>query len=142
MMSEMSRLQEMLNIKEEETKTITTAKNTQHTLLQTVQQQLQLQQGSTSTSHHITSTSHHITSTSTNRASHVGVIITDDSPNRKGPRVYVTHSQFGGCRVEPVQDILDRRLLGIELSPNYCDVARGRVQAFVDEKTKVKIESE
>jgi site-specific DNA-methyltransferase (adenine-specific) len=39
-------------------------------------------------------------------------------------------------------EILDRRWLGIELSPNYCDVARGRVQAFVDEKTKVKIESE
>jgi site-specific DNA-methyltransferase (adenine-specific) len=39
-------------------------------------------------------------------------------------------------------EILDRRWLGIELSPNYCDVARGRVQSFVDEKTKVKIESE
>jgi site-specific DNA-methyltransferase (adenine-specific) len=39
-------------------------------------------------------------------------------------------------------EILDRRWLGIELSPNYCDVARGRVQVFVDEKTKVKIESE
>ena len=39
-------------------------------------------------------------------------------------------------------EILDRRWLGIELSSNYCDVARGRVQAFVDEKTKVKIESE
>jgi site-specific DNA-methyltransferase (adenine-specific) len=39
-------------------------------------------------------------------------------------------------------EILDRRWLGIELSPNYCEVARGRVQAFVDEKTKVKIESE
>ena len=31
-------------------------------------------------------------------------------------------------------EILDRRWLGIELSPNYCEVARGRVQAFVDEK--------
>ena len=39
-------------------------------------------------------------------------------------------------------EILDRRWLGIELSPKYCDVARGRVQVFVDEKTKVKIESE
>ena len=37
-------------------------------------------------------------------------------------------------------EILNRRWLGIELSPNYCEVARGRVQAFVDEKTKVKIE--
>jgi site-specific DNA-methyltransferase (adenine-specific) len=39
-------------------------------------------------------------------------------------------------------EILDRRWLGIELSPNYADVARGRVQHFVDEKTKVKVESE
>jgi DNA modification methylase len=37
-------------------------------------------------------------------------------------------------------EILDRRWLGIELSPNYCDVARGRVQSFVDEKKQVKIE--
>jgi DNA modification methylase len=39
-------------------------------------------------------------------------------------------------------EILGRRWLGIELSPNYAEVARGRVQVFVDEKTKVKIESE
>jgi site-specific DNA-methyltransferase (adenine-specific) len=37
-------------------------------------------------------------------------------------------------------EILDRRWLGIELSPNYADVARGRVQAFVDEKKQVKIQ--
>jgi len=37
-------------------------------------------------------------------------------------------------------EILDRRWLGIELSPNYADVARGRVQHFVDEKKQVKIE--
>ena len=37
-------------------------------------------------------------------------------------------------------EILDRRWLGIELSPNYCEVARGRVQAFVNEKTQVKLE--
>jgi len=37
-------------------------------------------------------------------------------------------------------EVLDRRWLGIELSPNYAEVARGRVQAFVDEKTKVKVE--
>jgi site-specific DNA-methyltransferase (adenine-specific) len=37
-------------------------------------------------------------------------------------------------------EILDRRWLGIELSPNYAEVARGRVQSFVDEKTKVKVE--
>jgi site-specific DNA-methyltransferase (adenine-specific) len=38
-------------------------------------------------------------------------------------------------------EILDRRWLGIELSPNYCEIARGRVQTFVDEKHKVTIES-
>lgn len=37
-------------------------------------------------------------------------------------------------------EILDRKWLGIELSPNYAEIARGRVQSFVDEKTKVKIE--
>ena len=37
-------------------------------------------------------------------------------------------------------EILDRRWLGIELSPNYCDVARGRVQTFVDEKKQVKMD--
>jgi site-specific DNA-methyltransferase (adenine-specific) len=37
-------------------------------------------------------------------------------------------------------EILDRRWLGIELSPNYADVARGRVQSFVDEKKQVKIQ--
>jgi len=37
-------------------------------------------------------------------------------------------------------EILDRRWLGIELSPNYCDVARGRVQTFVDEKKQIKID--
>lgn len=37
-------------------------------------------------------------------------------------------------------EILGRRWLGIELSENYCEIARKRVQHFVDEKTKVKIE--
>ena len=37
-------------------------------------------------------------------------------------------------------EILDRRWLGIELSPNYCDVARGRVQTFVDKKKQVKMD--
>ena len=37
-------------------------------------------------------------------------------------------------------EILDRRWLGIELSPNYAEVARGRVQSFVDEKKQVKIQ--
>jgi len=37
-------------------------------------------------------------------------------------------------------EILDRRWLGIELSPDYAEIARKRVQAFVDEKNQVKIE--
>jgi site-specific DNA-methyltransferase (adenine-specific) len=37
-------------------------------------------------------------------------------------------------------EILDRRWLGIELSPNYCEIARNRVQHFVDEKKQVKLE--
>jgi len=37
-------------------------------------------------------------------------------------------------------EILDRRWIGIELSPNYCEIARNRVQHFVDEKKQVKLE--
>ena len=37
-------------------------------------------------------------------------------------------------------EILDRRWLGIELSPNYAEIARSRVQHFVNEKKQVKIE--
>jgi DNA modification methylase len=37
-------------------------------------------------------------------------------------------------------ETLDRRWLGIELSPNYVEIARGRVQHFVDEKQKVRVE--
>jgi DNA modification methylase len=37
-------------------------------------------------------------------------------------------------------ETLDRRWLGIELSPNYAEIARARVQHFVDEKKQVKIE--
>ena len=48
---------------------------------------------------------------------------------------------FAGSGTSMVSaEILDRRWLGIELSPNYCDVARGRVQTFVDEKKQVKID--
>ena len=36
-------------------------------------------------------------------------------------------------------EILDRRWLGIELSENYCDVARKRVQSFVDDKKQLKM---
>ena len=34
-------------------------------------------------------------------------------------------------------EILDRRWLGVELSENYCDVARKRVQSFVDDKKQL-----
>ena len=37
-------------------------------------------------------------------------------------------------------EILDRKWIGIELSPNYCEIARSRVQHFVDDKKQVKIE--
>lgn len=37
-------------------------------------------------------------------------------------------------------EILDRRWLGIELSPNYCEIARKRIQHFIDEKKQVKLE--
>ena len=36
-------------------------------------------------------------------------------------------------------EVLDRRWIGIELSPNYTEVARKRVQGFVDEKKQQKI---
>lgn len=37
-------------------------------------------------------------------------------------------------------EILDRRWIGIELSPNYCDIANKRVKSFVDKKKQVEIE--
>jgi site-specific DNA-methyltransferase (adenine-specific) len=37
-------------------------------------------------------------------------------------------------------EILDRRWLGIELSPNYTQVATDRVQAFVEQKRQQKLE--
>jgi len=37
-------------------------------------------------------------------------------------------------------EILDRRWLGIELSPNYCQIANERVQAFVDSKKQQELE--
>jgi site-specific DNA-methyltransferase (adenine-specific) len=37
-------------------------------------------------------------------------------------------------------EILDRRWIGIELSPNYCEIASNRVQAFVDSKKQQVIE--
>jgi site-specific DNA-methyltransferase (adenine-specific) len=37
-------------------------------------------------------------------------------------------------------EILDRRWIGIELSENYCEVARKRVQTFTDKKKQTEIE--
>jgi site-specific DNA-methyltransferase (adenine-specific) len=39
-------------------------------------------------------------------------------------------------------EILDRRWVGIELSPNYVNIANERVQAFVNEKKQMKLEFE
>ena len=36
-------------------------------------------------------------------------------------------------------EILNRRWIGIELSENYCKVARDRVQSFVNQKKQLKI---
>ena len=37
-------------------------------------------------------------------------------------------------------EILDRRWIGIELSPNYCKVAQERVQHFIDRNKQIKLE--
>ena len=37
-------------------------------------------------------------------------------------------------------EVNDRRWLGIELSPNYAEIARKRVQAFVEQKKQLKLE--
>ena len=37
-------------------------------------------------------------------------------------------------------EILNRRWLGVELSENYCDVARKRVQSFVDDKKQLNFD--
>jgi len=39
-------------------------------------------------------------------------------------------------------EILDRRWIGIELSPNYAEISRKRIQAFVDDKKQSKLEFE
>ena len=39
-------------------------------------------------------------------------------------------------------EILDRRWVGIELSPNYAEIAKNRVQAFVDQKKQSVMEFE
>jgi site-specific DNA-methyltransferase (adenine-specific) len=37
-------------------------------------------------------------------------------------------------------EMLQRRWLGIELSPNYADIARKRVNSFIDERKQMKLE--
>ena len=37
-------------------------------------------------------------------------------------------------------EVLDRRWIGIELSPDYTEIARKRVQAFIDDKKQTKLE--
>jgi len=39
-------------------------------------------------------------------------------------------------------EILDRRWIGIELSPNYVEIARQRIQSFVDQKRQQKLQFE
>jgi site-specific DNA-methyltransferase (adenine-specific) len=39
-------------------------------------------------------------------------------------------------------EILDRRWIGIELSPNYAEIARQRIQTFVDQKKQQKLQFE
>ena len=39
-------------------------------------------------------------------------------------------------------EVLDRRWIGIELSPNYAEIARQRIQSFVDQKRQQKLEFE
>jgi len=39
-------------------------------------------------------------------------------------------------------ETLDRRWIGIELSPNYTEIARQRIQVFVDQKKQQKLEFE
>lgn len=39
-------------------------------------------------------------------------------------------------------EILDRRWIGIELSPNYTEIARERIQAFIDKKRQQQLEFE
>jgi DNA modification methylase len=36
----------------------------------------------------------------------------------------------------------DRRWVGIELSENYCEIAKQRIQSFVDQKSQQKLQFE
>ena len=48
----------------------------------------------------------------------------------------------GSATTMVAAEILDRRWVGIELSPNYTKIGTERVQAFVDKKKQMKIEFE
>jgi len=48
----------------------------------------------------------------------------------------------GSATTMVAAEILDRRWIGIELSPNYTKIGTERVQAFVDKKKQMKIEFE
>ena len=48
----------------------------------------------------------------------------------------------GSASTMVAAEILDRRWVGIELSPNYTKIGTERVQAFVDKKKQMKIEFE
>lgn len=37
-------------------------------------------------------------------------------------------------------ELLDRRWIGIELSPNYCEVARKRIKSFIDDKSQPELD--
>jgi site-specific DNA-methyltransferase (adenine-specific) len=39
-------------------------------------------------------------------------------------------------------ELLDRRWIGIELSPNYCEVARKRIKSFIDDKSQPELDFE
>ena len=48
----------------------------------------------------------------------------------------------GSATTMVAAEVLDRRWIGIELSPNYTKIGTERVQAFVDKKKQMKIEFE
>jgi DNA modification methylase len=48
----------------------------------------------------------------------------------------------GSATTMVAAEVLDRRWIGIELSPNYTKIGTDRVQAFVDNKKQMKIEFE